>query len=202
MTPVHRKLLTAALIAILPLAGGCSKNEPAPASTASAQAETAISAQTAADPQSDQNPSTPEPEETPAEQTNQSVAPASQAKTKTVGDFDITLSNAYTLTASDPFTPSEGNIFVVTVFSVKNNSSEAFEVSSGTNFGAVADGTDIYQAWICHPEDIEWIDGTVNPGETITGCVCFEAPADFSEISVSFFPEMMNEDSVVFDIHH
>ena len=105
------------------------------------------------------------------------------------------------MNASGAFTPEAGNTYIAAVFEIKNNSDEAVEISSGTNFEAYADGEAIYQAWMVEPEGVEWIDGIAEPGQTVEGCVCFEAPEDFSEITLSFIPDILEADTVSFQIH-
>lgn len=195
MNPICKKLLIAAMAAVLPLAGcsGGSSSDSKPDSAAQAESKPAAdNNSSAANADNKQKPESSE--QTPSQGDTAEV-------TKTIGDYEVTMEKAFTQTASGQFTPEDGNTYVVTIFKVKNNSSEAAEISSGANFDATADGADIYQAWMVEPDGYEWIDGTVEPGGTIEGCVCFEAPENFSEIKVNFIPELMESDAVTFTIN-
>lgn len=196
MNSICKKLLIVTAAMMLPLAG-CSGGSSGTKTSSAAPAESSAEVTGKTD-------STEKKTAESAANTNEkktSETSSTSGVTKTVGDFEVTMESAVKQNVSGNFTPEDGNTYVVTVFRITNNSNETTDISSGINFDATADGQDIYQAWMVTPEDVEWIDGNVEPGQSIEGCVCFEAPDDFKELKIRFIPDPMAADSADFTIN-
>lgn len=134
------------------------------------------------------------------------------AKTKTVKDIDITLESATTLSAGSLWekgdglmTAEDGGIYIITKFTIKNNSDKNITVDSMMSFiDSTVDGKDMAPTVLLNPEfdmPADYLDATLKKGQETIGCAVFFAPKDFKEAKVIFAPDAMEEDTVEFTLN-
>lgn len=136
-------------------------------------------------------------------------ADAPLEKTKTVGDFEVTLKSATTnpvvKMGDTQLTPDDGCMFVRTDFKVKNNSNQTFTgLGGGADFFITADEDETKKAYIYmlgEIEDATRLEGQLNPNEEKEGYIVWCVPEDFKELNVDFIPDLMDKASAEFTIN-
>lgn len=119
--------------------------------------------------------------------------------------IDITLNSAQvtnelTLTGGLPSAAPEGESFIVTDWTILNNSDSEIVAQAGS-FDAYADNTSVgtsgYSIMIdgALPTDL-----TLEPGRQIAGKVVFEVPQNWSLFEISFKPNVLLDNSINFQI--
>ncbi|MCL2798624.1 MAG: leucine-rich repeat protein, partial [Firmicutes bacterium] len=130
-----------------------------------------------------------------AKWTENEVAKTSYGKneTATVHSIEIKFTDAKASLGDGFFiTPDEGNVFVGVQFSIKNNQSDVYVISSLISFSAKMNGTALDYAWFGATLFGESLDGTVAAGQTLTGWFTVELPENWSgEFTVTFKPELL-----------
>ncbi len=98
--------------------------------------------------------------------------------------------------------PSDGNSFVICEFQIRNNTDNAVFIDSNTCVVAYCDGEIALESESAEFtfKDMELLVGTIEPGQSIFGCVGYELPVDWKELELHYYPndDLQMEQAVIF----
>jgi len=125
-------------------------------------------------------------------------------ETATFGGVSVTLTSLSTSEGIEFEQPAGDSIYLLCSFTIRNNSKKALNIDPMTSFAAFSDG---YPAVYSEEAaavlgDRELLDGTVAPGETISGAVGFVVPDDWESFEVRFTPASPGLGEFVFFAEH
>ena len=115
--------------------------------------------------------------------------------TVTVDGTEITLEAVTEYPGSKFNQPTEGNIFIISEFTIKNITDKDIIISSKMHFEAMADGSPVKQVFI-RSKEVDGkgqLDGTIAPGKKMKGVVIYEVPMNYSEFIIKFKPTISDE---------
>lgn len=103
--------------------------------------------------------------------------------------ISLTLTSVIEAVGDDTIRPDEGNVFLICLFNVQNNSDEDITIQSKDHFEAVCDGNSIQQ-------DIKGLqtpandgksplDGLVAAGNEMEGVVVYQVPIEWKEVKIN-----------------
>lgn len=125
---------------------------------------------------------------------NQNNTPTDDTnKEFTVGDsvelngIIVTFNEIIESTGSIFIEPSEGNIFVLPVFTIENNSDKELTMSTLLSFDAYQDGyaTSLSLSALMVNDNLEQLDGSIVPNKKMKGALGYEIPSDYSELEIN-----------------
>lgn len=128
--------------------------------------------------------------------------------TYTVGDNvkinkgNVKISDVNVIEGEQFSKPDEGNVFVEVMFLYENTTENEICISSVQNFHAYVDGNSIYEDSSARiAANNKSVDGFVGPGETLEGNLCYQVPANWSELEIKFGTDGWQSEEVVFVIN-
>lgn len=118
-----------------------------------------------------------------------------------MGGILVTLNDVSESSGSQFLTPTEGNIFVVCVFTIENNSDSEMAVSSIMSFECYFDdyAANLSLGAMTADQSKHQLDGSIAPGKKISGVVGYEAPADWSDMEIHFKSNVYSSKPFVFN---
>lgn len=133
------------------------------------------------------------------DQANTQAATTAEGKTKfTVGDtaelngVQVTLLSVEEVAPSAYFQPSDGNVFIACEFEIANQSQNEIAVSSMISFEAYCDDYAVNQSLSALSSVTQsgkkQLDGTINSGKKMNGCICYEVAQDWQKMEISYSP--------------
>lgn len=179
----NKIMMVSAVLFTMLLTTACSKDQadPLPAQTPPAVVDSEGTDQKDA----------PEGEPTQAEE-----QPASDPDVKPIGepasvgdsvDYHgtvITLNKVRESEGDDYSKPQQGHIFKVMELTVKNNGQEPLVISSALSF-SLTDSSDLNYT-VPITDDVNMLDGTIAPGEELTGEIPYEVKQDVQGLQLSY----------------
>lgn len=101
--------------------------------------------------------------------------------------------------------PAEGNIFVLINMSITNHTEEELTVSSMASFegycnGAKLDYSSNAFTVLATSTDKQKLDGSLAVGETLSGYLCLEVPADWTSLEIHYSDKVWSEKTIKFQI--
>lgn len=101
--------------------------------------------------------------------------------------------------------PAEGGIFAFVNMEITNHTEEEIVVNSMASFEAYCGDTKLdYSAnaftALATKSDKQKMDGTIAPGETLSGYLSLEVPADWSTIEIQYADKIWSENKIRFEI--
>lgn len=188
---MKQKIIAMLLCGALAASFGACSGDDAQDSSTSSQPATAGSS------------STSETSEEPAAETEQNTV-LKVGESGEVDGVSVTLVSANESQGSDIITPSEGNVYVLCNFTIQNNSEEDINISSALSFEAYCDDTSVSQdlmgLGLPEVQQIGQLDGAVAAGKNMNGVIVYEVPSGYSKLEVSVQPNILNDETVDFEI--
>ena len=120
-------------------------------------------------------------------------------ETAEIDDISITMISFTESSGTQFITPDEGKVFVLCEFNIENNSDEEISVSSLLSFEAYFDDyeTDVNVSAMAS-SDKNQLDGSVAAGKKMAGVIGFEVPEDWSNLEISYKPNVFMDKKVTF----
>lgn len=113
----------------------------------------------------------------------------------------VTLTDYQESYGSEWNAPSTGNVYILPEFEIENTSKKAAAVSSLLSFTAYADGVESTLSMGALMENNQkQLDGSVEPGKKMKGCIGYEIPNDWKELEIYFTPNARKGDKFKFVI--
>ncbi|GAB6927636.1 hypothetical protein JCM10914A_16190 [Paenibacillus sp. JCM 10914] len=96
----------------------------------------------------------------------------------------VTLNSVRDSDGDDYLKPQDGHTFKVVDVTVKNNGDEPLVVSSALSF-SLTDATDLNYT-VAITDDVSMLDGTIAPGEELTGEIPYQVLKDAEDLQLSY----------------
>lgn len=131
---------------------------------------------------------TQEPTPEPTEEAKDGYGVGERAEAEGVA---VTLTEVEESNGSDFFTPEDGKVFLICHFDIENNSDEELAISSILSFDAYVDdyATSLSLSATVASSDTQ-LDGSVAAGKKLAGVIGYEVAQDWSELEVTFKPNV------------
>ena len=144
----------------------------------------------------------------PADQTSSDKKDAKKTYGKNevveTGKIKITLVDKFENTGTDYFKPADGKVFVHFEFTIENNDTEDFAISSLMNFSCYFDdvATTFNIGALSANEDKGQLDGSIAAGKKMNGALSYEAPSDWKKAEIQFKPDILKSDKLIFTVEN
>lgn len=114
----------------------------------------------------------------------------------------VTLNDVYEVEGNIIMEPADGNVYVLCDFTIENNTRDDLIVSSVLCFEAYFDDFAVeYSIGALSSMDASMqLDSTLAPGKKIKGVVGYEVPEDWSDVEISYQPDVLSTN--VFTFNH
>lgn len=123
---------------------------------------------------------------------------------ETFNDIQFSLISTIESEGSDLSSPSEGNIFYICEFEIINNSANDIIINSLADLeaycGDYSVSEDISGLLLPETEGKNSLDGTIAAGQTFTGVVTYQIPADYEQMQFRISPIFWDGDSATFTV--
>ncbi len=139
---------------------------------------------------------TQEPTPEPTEEAKDGYGVGERAEAEGVA---VTLREVEESSGSDFFKPEDGKVFLICHFDIENNTDEELAISSILSFNAYVDdyATSLSLSATVASSDTQ-LDGSVAAGKKLAGVVGYEVAQDWSELEVTFKPNVWNDKGLKF----
>lgn len=111
----------------------------------------------------------------------------------------VALTDVYESTGENFMKPTDGNVFIICEFEIKNGSDKDIAVSSIMSFEAyVDDYTTNMSLSAIASADKGQLDGSVASGKKMSGAIGYEASKDWKELEIRFTPNFWSGKEIIF----
>lgn len=124
-----------------------------------------------------------------------------KGETAEIDGVKVTLLDVTESTGSEYLKPEEGNVFLLCEFEIDNQTSDEVAVSTALSFECYVDDvkTTLSISALSNKGDKEQLDGTVAAGKKMIGVVGYEVSEDWKDLSLSFKPDVLSTDKLIFE---
>ena len=123
---------------------------------------------------------------------------------ETINDITISLIRTVESAGSDLTSPSEGNVFYICEFEVINDSVNDITINSLSCLeafcGDYSVSEDISGLLLPEVEGKNSLDGTISAGQSFTGVVTYQIPADYDQMQFRFTPDFWDGETAAFTV--
>jgi hypothetical protein len=109
-----------------------------------------------------------------------------------INDLTFTIDEIKTSQFNQYKEPAEDNHFLYIDLTVENKGTKQEAMTSIMMFRLSGNNDDVYNMVLPEPAD-ESINGLLNPGDTMSGKVCFQVPKDIKEFNLEIQPSMIDK---------
>ncbi len=122
-------------------------------------------------------------EETQKDESDNVCRVGQTAKAKS---YNLSVDEVNILESDNMFSqPDEGNVYVEVVMTMENTSDSELNVSSLLYFESYVDGYVVSEDYLARAVTSNGtMDGAIAPGKKLKGSLCYQVPADWSEIEI------------------
>lgn len=162
------------------------------------------------DREASQSPTSDQAGNTPTQEVTATAEPTPEPKTEygvgeraELKDVAVTLTEVEESTGAQFFAPEEGKVFLLCHFDIDNGSDKDLAVSSMLSFDAYVDDYTVSQSLgAVMASDAGQLDGTVAAGKKMAGVIGYEVAADWSEVEITFTPDVWSGKGLTFIAQH
>lgn len=125
--------------------------------------------------------------------------------TITTDDIKLKINSIETLSGTSLVKPSSGNLFLLIDVEVTNLSEDKISVYSASNFNLLQNNQKIpYSAspYQVLTDDQDRLDVTLSSGDTVSGYLCYEVPADWSTAYLEFVTPVWSLHKIHIELHN